>query len=185
MDLGLSAMRQSSASCGFQSVFRAGAKGQIMRTLWLASALVLGTTSLLAQTPGVPVLTVNGPLSCGVRLYGPNQVQTYCFYLAPPLSPQVLICNALDLVNSGTAAPVAVYKWCGTWDSGGSMVYNVSWFIIGTPSSGTIQYEIATSSYPCTLPGNPSLPYWGQTCQNVIGTTNEGPIQTGTLQSDP
>src|SRR5579872_5009477 len=88
----------------------------------------LFATALPAQTP---ILTIVGPLSCGLRLYSPGQVQTYCFY-TPPSAPPVTVCNALHEItplSAGASLPVAGSQSCFATDPAGGNIYEVTWFV--------------------------------------------------------
>lgn len=114
--------------------------------LWLA--FVLATAARVdAQTyPGTPVLTVLGPASCGVRLYAPGQVQTYCLYNNPP-NPIQTDCNALDVIRPATGpSNVDSSHSCFIHDTNG--IYEISWLVYQTAGSTVINYQIAQQFFP-------------------------------------
>lgn len=132
--------------------------------------------SVQAQT----VTTQVGPMSCGLRLYSPGQIQTYCFYLKVGSPPQT-ICNSLDVVTPANSGPtVAAVKSCF-----GTVVDKTVSPITGTlnaitwmawlpfDNTGLITYQIATLTQPCTV-GN------GICAPTANGTEN---MQQGTIPS--
>ena len=134
--------------------------------LWLAASLA--TAFPWAQTPGTPVLTVVGSLSCGIRAFAPGQVQTYCFYNAPP-APVVTVCNSLDALASGSS--LAIFKSCSLLDPASNQAYQVLWE--AQPNAAGVQYQIVFETMPCAPP---TTTLWSD-CKAGTPST----VQSGTL----
>jgi hypothetical protein len=147
-----------------------------MRLLLSILAVAIGAG---AQAPA-PVFFTAGPLSCGLRVYTPGSVQQWCYYIAPGAAP-VTVCNSIDLVRSASTLPVSGSVFCMAVDATAGLTYQVGSLVwqpiaaLPPSTSGTIQYQIVTSTSPCVLtqPG-------GVCVQNGNPTTN---LQTGTLPS--
>lgn len=162
---------------------------KLLIRLWLAAqAIVAPGPPLLAQTyPTTPVLTVvpNSPISCGIRMYAPGQVQTYCFYNNPPAA-LVTLCNHLDALPSvaGDATiELTGFQSCGPIDRGGQMVYSIDWNLWVRAS--VTEYQITFQAMPCAPPTttNPGAA-WVIVCNGVTLVTAGPPstLVTGTMQ---
>ena len=112
----------------------------------LALALCITLAPVLqAQTyPGPPVLTVVGPLSCGIRIYSPGTVQTYCFWAPPGVAPTTL-CNALDNIT-GNAPATSISHSC--FANTAQVNYEVTWLAYPATPGPAITYQIAQWLFP-------------------------------------
>ena len=144
---------------------------------WLA-VLLFAALGWAQTYPEPPVVTVNGPLSCGVRVYAASQVQMYCFYLVPGQSP-VTVCNQLDDIgatpvvttqvscNVSVPADPAAQPTSTTWTT-----YFVGWSVGQSCYTGPIVYTASTSSQ-----------MYAFNSSGALQQTGNGPnsFQTGTL----
>ena len=124
-------------------------------------ALMLAACSCL-WGQGTPIYTNVGPLSCGLRLYSPGQVQEYCLY-APTGGTPVTVCNAIHQITPvavGQTLPIAASQSCFATDPTAGQNYEVTWLvfepIVALPanSTGTVQYQIATTQQACAMNTN-------------------------------
>jgi len=81
------------------------------------------TALAVAQTPGTPVSSAIGSLSCGVRAYTSTQVQEWCYTgISPNLT---LVHNAITTMQAGGGALATVFSY----QESSGVVSSVSWFI--------------------------------------------------------
>jgi hypothetical protein len=83
-----------------------------------------------AQTPGTPVSSTVGSLSCGVRAYSATQVQTWCFAgKAPALT---LVHNTITTLQFGGALVISF-----SYPELSGAVSSINWFV-----RSTLAYQI-------------------------------------------
>ena len=151
--------------------------------LWLCSFMATAFP-LGAQTyPGTPVLTTVGPLSCGMRMYAPGQVQTYCLYNNPP-APVSTVCNGLDGFANLAIVP---FKSCIMVDSNANLLYEVMWALyipVGAAGAApVVQYQIAFEQLLCPPPTTNNPAAWITVCNyQMLTTTPPATLQSGTIQ---
>lgn len=106
--------------------------------------------SLAAQSQPI-VFTAVGPLTCGMRLYTPQSVQTYCLLN----STGATLCNALDTILPSAAVNHA----CNLNDPATpGLVDSISWLVYAAAppnTTGAIRYQISSSVAPCSSAPNP------------------------------
>ena len=133
---------------------------------------------------GTPIYTTVGPLSCGLRLYSPGQVQEYCIY-APAGATPLTVCNAVHQITPvavGASLPVAASQSCFATDVNAGQNYEVTWLvwepIVALPpnSTGSVQYQIASTQQACTLNSNGA-------CVANAGAAPVSNLQSGSFQS--
>ncbi len=141
---------------------------------WLSGMLLCAASLSAQQVQPSLILTNAGPLSCGLRVYQPGQVQTYCQLNQPP-APVATLCNTLDtIIPMAAVPPVAGSQSCFATvpdaspviAGGTGNVYEVTWLVyIAKPptTSGYLAYQIAATTQPCT---------WAYAPPNTDGTVS-------------
>jgi hypothetical protein len=126
-----------------------------MKRASLIAGMLLFLAASLSAQPGGPILVNFGPLNCGLRLYQPGQVQTYCILNQPP-TPVSTICNRLDTIfpANGGPPPVASTSGCFATDTAGGNIYEITWMVFAArppTTAGWITWQAVSTTQPCTF----------------------------------
>jgi hypothetical protein len=78
-----------------------------------------------AQTPGTPVSSTVGSLSCGVRAYTAAQVQVWCYTGTSP--DFTLVHNSITTLQAGGALMTAF-----SYQETSGLISSISWFVLPT-----------------------------------------------------